>query len=405
MSTSATWIEPLLERKLLVLCGAGREGKTTTSAALANQAARRGRRVLVMTIDPARRLADSLGLAELGNAETPIDLESLGEPGRPVQGSLHAMMLDTRAAFRDMLVRLLDGAEQVERALTNRLSALILQQLAGVQEYLAGEKVYDTTESGRYDLVVLDTPPSRNALDFLDSPERFAWLMDERIMRWFLPAVGPDGQRVGLIRRLLSSSSNVVKRILARVFGSELVEEIEAFFQVMAGMSKEIRRRSVEVTRLMQSAETAFMLVTSTSELGLRDALFFHAEIRRRHLPFAGFVVNRVQPGVASHLAAEPLGESLRAEASALLAGPPGLGAGAAAEAGDRVADLKAVITALQRNARAADLQARHDRRRIEGLLDAARCDVPPALIPLLPDEVYDLRSLRRVGAYLLGSA
>lgn len=397
----SSWLEPLLGRRLLVLCGAGGVGKTTTSAALAIEAAARGRRVLVMTIDPARRLADSLGLAELGNAETPIDLQPLVEAGVSVEGSLHAMMLDTQAAFRDMLVRLLDDEEQVERALSNRLSALILQQLAGVQEYLAGEKVYDATESGRYDLVVLDTPPSRNALDFLDSPERFAWLMDERIMRWFLPDLTPEGERRGLIRRLLSSSSNVVKRILARIFGAELVDEIGAFFAVMAGMSKEIRRRALEVNRLMQSAETAFLLVTSTSEIGLRDALYFHAEIARRHLPFAGFIVNRVQPLVPAHLAREDLGPSLRREAEALLATlPPTEQQTAAAEG-----LLDGLLRALQDSAGAAQVQAQHDQTRIEGLLRSAGCDVAPALVPLLPDEVYDLRGLRRVGRYLLGTA
>jgi len=388
-----SWVLPLLDRRLLVLCGAGGVGKTTTAASLAVEAAVRGRRVLVMTIDPARRLADSLGLAELGNEERAVDLTA-ALPGEEVRGTLHAMMLDTRAALEELIDRLLPDPAERERVRGNKLFRVMLEQMVGVQEYLSGEKLYDVARTGRYDLVVLDTPPSRNALDFLDAPERFAWLMDERIMRWFLPEPPDGGERPGLLRRLLSSSGNVVKRILGRVFGRQLMDEVEGFFGAIAGMRHEIRKRSVEVVALMQSDETAFLLVTGTSDLGLRDALYFHEQIAERRLPFAGFVVNRVHAPLEQP---EDLAEgrsALRAEALEVLR-PLALD-GIPAE------QLELVLAALQENGEHMNRLAQRDLARIRELLLRAECPLPPLVVPLMAEEVHDLSALRRVAAHLL---
>lgn len=392
------WLLPLLSRRLLVFCGSGGVGKTTASAAVGVEAAVRGRRVLVMTIDPARRLAESLGLSELGNEETPIDLERR-LPGERVQGSLHALMLDPAAAFHDLLERIARSPEEAERVRGNRLFRLMLNQMAGVQEYLAGEKVYDAVQSGRYDLVVLDTPPTRNALDFLDSPGRIAHMLDERIVRWFLPGADaadpPASQR--LLRRLLKTSGNVVKRVLGRVFGMELMDEVESFFVAMAGLRAEFRRRSEEVRRLMSSPQTSFVLVTSTSEVGRREAVYFHQEIVQRKLPFAGFVVNRIHLPVASDGAWPEQREALQQQVRELLRqAVPGQAPPL------EETELEGLVAALQQNVHDVNRLAAQDSERVRKLLADAGCDVPPLLVPLLPEEAYDLAGLRQVAAYLV---
>ena len=388
------WLLPLLDRRLLVLCGAGGVGKTTASAAIALEAAVRGRRVLVMTIDPAQRLAESLGLRGLGNEETLVDLGAR-LPGEQVRGSLRAMMLDTRAAFEELLDRAATTQEEVARVHDNPLFRLMLEQMAGVQDYLAGEKVYDTVSSGRYDLVVLDTPPTSNALDFLDAPGHLARLLDERIIRWFIPGLlDSKDARPGIIRRLLSTSTNVVKRILSRVFGRQLIDEVEAFLTAWASMRAEVRRRSLGVQELMKSPDTAFLLITATSDLGLRDVLFFHQQILERDLPFGGFVINRVHPKVPPEAADQKLRPSLIEEAGSYLE--------ASQERAWEDDGLESLMCALQDNIHLMNRLAEQDSRLIERLLSRASCEVEPLLIPFIPEEVYDVQALRRIAGYLV---
>jgi len=397
----AAWLDTLYDHTLLVLCGSGGVGKTTTSAALAIEAAVRGQRVLVMTIDPARRLAQSLGLQELGNAETPIDLAAQ-LPDERVAGTLHASMLDTAAAFEELLDRLSPSPEETAKVRRNRLFRLMLGQMAGVQEYLAGEKVYDAASSGRYDLIVLDTPPTRNALDFLDSPGRIAAMLDERIVRWFLPEVagGPvRGGNVGLLRQLVRTSGNVVKKVLGRAFGGQLMDEIEAFLGAMASMRFEFRRRSQEVQQLMSSPATAFLLVTTTSEAGAQEAAFFHGEILQRRLPFAGFVINRIHPFIDAAHAEGQLRPELVEEVRRLL-GPPPRSPGEEFPLVEVRYDVEELVSALQQNVQLQNELAAHDRRRVAALMQLIGSRTAPVLVPLLPDEVHDLPALRTVASY-----
>ena len=390
----AGWLASLLDRRVLVMVGSGGVGKTTTSAAVAVEAALSGRRVLVLTIDPAKRLADALGLQAVGNQETEIPLDGLrddeGEGDGQEGGSLYAMMLDTEAAFDDLVARLASDSRMAKAVRDNRIYRHLVQSLAGAQEYLAGEKIFDATQSGRFDLVVLDTPPTSNALDFLDASKRLVRLFDDRVYRWLLPTEGTA--RARLFDRLLRAPSNVVKRLLAKVFGERFVVDLEEFFVVIHGIHSEVRHRSEEVQRLLRSRDTAFLLVTSPLATVVDEALYFHKQIRRRGYPFAGFVVNRIHPPVdAATLATE--------EAELYDLARDALPGDAPAEA-----VLRSVVAALRNNLMLMDQLAERDRVTVEALRARMGGDTPVRLVPKLPDDVHDLEGLRLLGHHLFGA-
>jgi len=374
------WLSELLDRRVVVLVGSGGVGKTTTAAALGVAAAEAGRRVLVLTIDPARRLADALGLQSVGNQETPISL------GESCPGSLHATMLDTAAAFEDLLGRTARDSAMAAAVRENRVYRHLLESLAGAQEYLAGEKIYDA--AGRYDLVVLDTPPTANALDFLDASGRIVRLFDDRVFRWLLPA-DEDGS-TGLVRRLLRAPSNAVKRLLARLFGQQFVEDLAEFFLVIAGIHTHVRERSEKVQELFRSEDATFVLVTGPLASVVEEALFFRRQIRHRGYRLAGFVVNRVHPPV---------------DAATLAAGPDQLRGLAAEALEDEVPEdaLRALAAALHDNLALMASVARRDQEAVVSLRQRMGRETPVALVPRLADEIHDLRGLRRVGGHLLG--
>ena len=217
-------MKELIENKKLLICvGAGGVGKTSLSATIGLQAAIMGRKVLVLTIDPAKRLANSLGLEKFGNTETKIDLSSVDG----ARGELWAMMLDGQKTFDELIANLSDDEETKQRILNNNIYQGITDTIVGNQEYMATEKLYDVVSSGRYDLVILDTPPVKNALDFLDSPGRMARFVDKRVMKWFLTS---KTKKKGLLNRLLTGTSAVLFKILGYIFGQEFLEDIAVFF-------------------------------------------------------------------------------------------------------------------------------------------------------------------------------
>ena len=373
----------LKTKRLLVLLGSGGVGKTTTSAALALEAALTGLRVLVLTIDPAKRLADALGLESVGNHETEIPLDQLA--GRPEgsPGTLHAMMLDTEAAFEDLVARLADSSRVADTIRENRVYRHIIDSLAGAQEYLAGEKIYDATASGRFDLVVLDTPPTANALEFLEASGRIARFLDDRVFRWLLPTEG--GSRAHLVQRLLRAPSGVVKLLLAKVFGERFGRDMEEFFLAFQGMHREIRRRAEAVQRLLRSDDTAFLLVTAPTREVVDEAVFFWQQIRERELPFGGFIVNRVHlPAGDDLLEADP--EELHRAATRAVGDSPG---------------LRPVLQALRDNLGLMEGLAQRDREAVEALLARSGGEAKMALIPRLAEDIHDLQGLRLVGAHL----
>jgi anion-transporting ArsA/GET3 family ATPase len=281
------------EKSLVVCCGSGGVGKTTTAAAIALEGARRGRRVLVLTIDPARRLANSLGVEELSNVERRVEPARFRAAGIEVEGELHALMLDPKATFDDLIRRLAGDRLKARRVLDNRVYHLLSSALAGTLEYTAVEKLFELHGKGIYDLIVLDTPPTKNALDFLDAPGRLSAFLDERVLKWFMPEEGTDGT---LRYRVVQRTGRMVWAILGRVFGDSFLDELGTFFASLQGMTGAFRLRADEIETLLASRDTSFVIVTSGDPGVVDDALFFYRKLREHRMPFGGFVVNRLSP-------------------------------------------------------------------------------------------------------------
>jgi anion-transporting ArsA/GET3 family ATPase len=274
----------LREKRVLVLCGAGGVGKTTTAAALGVAAARAGRKVLVLTIDPARRLAEAMGMTEGGSEPTPIPPERLYEGGQPGTGRLDVWMLDPRIVFERFVKRLSETPEAARNILDNRLYRFLSDLVAGMQEYAAAEALDNFLDEGRYELVVLDTPPSRHALDFLEAPGRLARFLDDRIVSLFLP------EEKG---RLWRKTSQLLGNVLGSIFGEGFTQEMRTFMGAFSGLFAGIRMRADRLRSRLSSPDAAFLLVTSPEAASLEEANFFRDMLREKGLPFAGYVLNR----------------------------------------------------------------------------------------------------------------
>ncbi len=280
-------LETLLrERKLIVCVGSGGVGKTTTAAALGLRAALSGRRVLVLTIDPARRLANSLGLESFGNTEVRIDLGA-----RAGAGELWAAMLDARSTLRDVIGRVAKDEATRDAIYANRIFQNIAGSFSGSQEYMATERLHDVYTSGRFDLIVLDTPPVKNALDFLESPGRLARFLDRQIMKWFLT---PDEEEKVFGKRLMLGTSAVVYRLLGHIFGKEFLSELTSFFTLFRDLYDGMRERHEAVGRIFTDPATTFVVISAPTEPSVDVATFFLEELAKRRLPTGAVVVNQV---------------------------------------------------------------------------------------------------------------
>lgn len=363
----------LATRRLVVCVGAGGVGKTTTAAAIGLYAASRGRKVIVLTIDPARRLATSLGLAAFGGEERRIDL---GEPAGT--GELWAMMLDSRGAFDALMGRLARDEATRERILGNHVYRHMADTFAGSQDYMATEKLYDLVTSGRWDLVVLDTPPVKNALDFLESPGRLVNFMDERVLRWFLrPADG-----IGF----LAGTSALVQRLLGAVFGRDFVDDLAVFFRDFQGLYAGFVERHTAVLGLLRAPTTSFLAVCAPNEPALDVAVFFLEEMARRGLPWAGVIVNQVHT-------TESGAHDARAQLGALAEGlgkdlPP--------------ATVPVLLARLGMAHRRLAALADAERRWVMRVRRAAVGGFEQS-VPRLDDDVHDLDGLRQIGAAIFG--
>ncbi len=283
-------------QRLLVCVGSGGVGKTTTAASIALWAALAGRRVLVLTIDPARRLANSLGLSEIGNAEVRIPLERLltdtGGTAAPIRGGeLWAMMLDPRSTLDDVISRVAKDAATRDAIFQNRIFRQIAGSFSGSQEYMATERLYDVYGSGRYDLIVLDTPPVKNALDFLEAPGRLSRFLDRQVMKWFLTPYDEDG---GVSKRLMLGTTAVVYRLLGHIFGKEFLKELSIFFTLFRDLYDGMRERHEAVGRIFGDGRTTFIVVTAPNEPSVDVATFFLQELRQRKLRVGAVLVNQL---------------------------------------------------------------------------------------------------------------
>lgn len=303
-------LAPLLDRQQLIVCvGSGGVGKTTTAAALGIAGAHRGRRTAVLTIDPARRLRDALGITTLDGTPHRVPL------GRRV-GSLHAMILDTKRTFDELIQRYAPTGAAAERVLTNRIYESVSTALAGSQEYMAMERLHALAGSGDYDLLVVDTPPTQHALDFLEAPERLTALLTSRaaaILQNPSLILAREGSR------LAQAALSAVLRGLERFTGFEMLRDVAEFVGGLEEFSAGFQERAASVARFLREPATSFVLVTTPETARIAETLAFHAELVRAGLPFAGFVVNRVLP--PSLLGRPPFPDVERASAADLQLG------------------------------------------------------------------------------------
>ena len=303
-----TSVAPLLEGRRIVVCaGSGGVGKTTTAAALAMGMAERGLKVVVVTIDPAKRLADSLGLEELGNEPRLVDPARFSEHGVEIRGELWALMLDSKRTFDELIERLAPDRATVDDVLANRIYQQLSSAVAGSQEFTAIAKLYELDQEGDYDLLVLDTPPSRNALDFLDAPARLTGFFQGRAIKMFLRPAGIGG-------RLLGRGTGVVFGLMERLTGIDLLHDLSVFFRALGGMIDGFTERARRVGALLEDPATTFLIVTAPRHDPVEEAIFFHRKLADAGMPFGGLVVNRLhraQDAALSRALAAELGEDL----------------------------------------------------------------------------------------------
>ncbi len=356
------------DTKIIICCGSGGVGKTTTAAAIAMRAAEAGRKVVVLTIDPARRLAQSLGVAELDNTPRPVSMidTALG-------GSLDAMMLDMKGTFDDVVISH-STPEKAAAILQNQFYIALSSEFAGTQEYMAMEKLgqlhAEADAAGRWDLIVVDTPPARSALDFLDAPEHLSALLDGRFLRLLLhPTRGP--------LRLMSAGFSMVSAAMTKILGAQIIGDVQTFVRAFETLFGGFRQRATSTFELLSSRHSTFLVVATPQHEALREAEYFVDRLTEEDMPLSGMVINRVHtrglaisPERALSLAEDLAGTSAVLEVEALR----------------RHASLMRVI---------------ETETRMMERFAAARPTVAQTQVQSLPTDVTDLTTLRRVGALL----
>jgi anion-transporting ArsA/GET3 family ATPase len=377
-------VDVLLERRILVCVGSGGVGKTTTAATLALAAARRGKRTLVLTIDPARRLANSLGLASLGHQVQEVDPQ-LVHRGAPVAtGRLFAMMLDQKQAFDEVVAKHAKDPEAVKRILANPVYAQISGSLAGAQEYAAMAKLHDFDQSGVYDLIVVDTPPTAHALDFLDAPRKLSDAIDSPAIDWFRKLQGEGGSRWSLVGK---SGAFIIKR-LAKFVGSKFINDLSVFFTEFNDILGGFRQRAEETFALLRQPGVGFLLVASPEPMAVSEALAFHERLLSAGMPFVGFVVNKV---VLSRPA-----DATRPKIEAALAAQPSIAAMSGTTRTMAAQALGAAYVEIETLAAA-------DRDAVTRLRAAGGAGATFVEVPLQHDDVHDVDRLVALERWLLG--
>jgi anion-transporting ArsA/GET3 family ATPase len=348
----------LEERHVLIACGSGGVGKTTTAAALALRAALAGRRVLVCTIDPSRRLATSLGKGQLSGRPRTIDIKAFA-PARG--GALFAMVLDVKGTFDALVLRHTPEGPERDRILKNRFYVHVSAALAGSHEYMAMEKLLELANDERFDLVVLDTPPTRHALDFLEAPDRLLGFLDVSVLRFFLRPYFKAGR---LTMQVATRTGAMLVKLADRFLGLQFLQELSEFFLAFEGMYDGFRARAAEVQALLRAPSTGFVLVAGPQAAALEEALYFHRRLVEKKLGFVAFVVNRV------HL--DPARERARR--------------------GPQVRLASGLAARLAQTLREQQVLARVERQAIARLEVDTRDK--PLLVPELEQDVHDLRGL-----------
>jgi anion-transporting ArsA/GET3 family ATPase len=379
MTAEAHALTTLLDTKRVVITvGAGGVGKTTTAAALGVAAAQRGKRVLCLTIDPAHRLAQSLGLERMTTEAKVVDPAPFAAAGGALKGELTVMMLDTKATFDELVKRHSSSPERAKSLLENQLYKYVSTQLAGTQEYMAMEKLVAVQKDPRYDLILLDTPPTTNALDFLDAPGRMIDALDSATMRWFIDAFESTG-KVSL--NLLARSAAVVLRGIGRLVGGGFLEAMAEFITSLNDLFGGFRTRAAVLEKALRSPDVAFVLVTSPSPVSIQEVLYFEGRLKEAKMPRGAFVVNRVREPPKSDRPVRPedIVRAITERAVPLDADAPGR-----------------VLRAYQDASKLAALDALHLRS-----LTASAEGLPIVRIPEFPSDVHDAKGLVKLSLLL----
>jgi anion-transporting ArsA/GET3 family ATPase len=367
----------VLEGKQVVICaGSGGVGKTTTSAAIAAGLAARGKKVCVLTIDPAKRLADSLGLDELGNDARQVDPALFEAQGVELKGELWAMQLDPKATFDELIARQAPDEESRDRVLSNPIYQQISGALAGSQEYMAMEKLFELHTEGEFDMLVLDTPPSRNALDFLEAPRRLTQFIEGKSLKVFM-------KPTGFAAKVAGRGATVALSVMKRIVGFDLLADLAEFFNAFSGMVDGFQARAKRVNKLLASPTTTFLVVCGPQGEPIDEAVYFHRKLVEAKLPFGGVIVNKV------HYPTEELCGGGNAD---------DLPTALAAKIDDE--DLAQRVAA-----NFADYQAlaERDARNIEHLAREMRA-TGVIRVPYLDEDVHDLAGLAQINRYLFAT-
>ena len=367
----------LAAKDIVIACGPGGVGKTTTAASLAATAVvEQGGRVLVLTVDPARRLADALGLKGIGNDEVRIPDEMFTVAAARPRGELWAAMLDTKQSWDDLIRRHAPDAETREQILANPLYQNISGRFVQSHDYIAMERLYEIHSEGKYDLIVVDTPPTRNALDFLDAPQRMADFFSSRLLRWLI---------VPYRSRLVNIASRPFYQVADRILGTQFLADISEFFILFQSMYAGFVERADAVTRLLSDRRTTFMVVSTLEATPVREAEFFSAQLTARKLHLGAVVLNKVLPEYLRDVKTDKLAESIATNAVELgegLTGDPVVAGRVLGEVAESFLNFSIVAR------REAEQQAE-----LRGAPDVL------VTVPFFDADIYDMAGLLRLGA------
>jgi anion-transporting ArsA/GET3 family ATPase len=366
--------ELLQGRRVCVCGGSGGVGKTTTSAAIALGMAERGARVAVVTIDPARRLANALGLEQLQNEPCRVDPARLAAGGLEIRGELWAMMLDPKRTFDELIDRVAPDPKRAEEIKANRVYRQLSTAVSGSQEFTAIAKLYDLLQDGDFDLLVLDTPPTRNALDFLDAPGRLTSFLEGRALKTLIRPAG-----LGFGMRVLGRGASPLFGVLRRITGIDLLSDLSSFFGLLGDMTEDFSERAAGVEQMLKAATTAFLIVTSAQSESVDEAIWFRRTLQESGLPFAGAVVNRVHHDLLDGAEPDELAASLSAELGSSLGGR------------------------VLANLHDYHVLARRDERNTLRLATALG-SCPLIQVPHFDDDVHDIAGLLQVQRYLFAT-
>ncbi len=375
---SKQFTEMVNSQNVIVCVGSGGVGKTTTSAVIGLHAAIMGRKVLVLTIDPARRLANSLGIEVIGNTPSSIPLERFQEIGIEPKGSMDAMMLDMKVSFDHLVEQHAPDEDAKRRILNNKLYQYFSTSLAGTQEYAAAEKLYELHQRGEYDLIVLDTPPTSHALDFLEAPNRLVEALNSRAMQFLYKPGRPS---------LLGVGTGYVIKTLSKFTGSELIDELGAFLKAFSTLFAGFQDRARKVRELLTSSVSTFCVVTAPNAGNIDEALYFYEKLGGDHTRVGAFITNRVHPAWVPREELKRPSIQIASELEAHVGSAPL----------HPITDARAMARRLRANASDFQVLADLDRESIAKLGDKLPDTLPILRVPYFSHDIHSLKGLNHV--------